>query len=44
VVDFSNISQEELLKRKVDFLEKEAIRYPFLRESIDSTIQLVYGA
>ena len=37
-------SLEKLLQRKVDLLEKKAIRNPFLRESIDSTKQLVYGA
>ncbi len=37
-------SLEELLKRKVDLLENKAIRNPYLRESIDSTKQLVYGA
>ncbi len=37
-------SLEELLKRDVDLLEKKAIRNPYLRESIDSTKQLVYGS
>ncbi len=37
-------SLEELLKRDVDLLEKKAIRNPYLKESIDSTKQLVYGA
>lgn len=37
-------SLEELLERDVDLLEKKAIRNPYLKESIDSTKQLVYGA
>ena len=37
-------SLEELLKRKVDLLENKALRNPYLKESIDSTKQLVYGA
>ena len=37
-------SLEELLRRKVDLLENKAIRNPYLRESIDSTKKLVYGA
>lgn len=37
-------SLEELLKREVDLLEKKALRNPFLKESIDSTKRLVYGA
>jgi predicted nucleotidyltransferase len=37
-------SLEELLNRDVDLLEMKAIRNPYLRESIDSTKQLVYEA
>ena len=37
-------SLEELLKREVDLLEKKALRNPYLKESIDSTKRLVYGA
>jgi predicted nucleotidyltransferase len=37
-------SLEDLLNRDVDLLEKKAIRNPYLKESIDSTKQLVYGS
>jgi predicted nucleotidyltransferase len=37
-------SLEELLQREVDLLEKKALRNPYLKESIDSTKRLVYGA
>jgi predicted nucleotidyltransferase len=37
-------SLEKLLNRDVDLLEEKAIRNPYLRESIDSTKQLVYEA
>ena len=36
-------SLESLLHRNVDLLEDKAIRNPFLRKSIDSTKQLIYG-
>lgn len=36
-------SLEDLLKREVDLLEEKAIRNPYLRKSIDSTKQLIYG-
>ena len=36
-------SLEELLQRKVDLLEDQAIKNPFLRSSIDSTKRIVYG-
>lgn len=36
-------SLESLLKRQVDLLEDKAIKNPFLRESIDSSKQLIYG-
>jgi uncharacterized protein len=36
-------SLENLLKRDVDLLEEQAISNPYLRQSIDSSKQLVYG-
>jgi uncharacterized protein len=36
-------SLEKLLKRDVDLLEERAIKNPYLRQSIDSSKQLVYG-
>jgi uncharacterized protein len=36
-------SLEKLLKREVDLLENKAIKNPFLRQSIDSSKQLIYG-
>jgi uncharacterized protein len=36
-------SLEDTLHRKIDLLENKAIRNPYLRQSIDSTKQLVYG-
>jgi predicted nucleotidyltransferase len=36
-------SLENLLNRKVDLLEDKAINNPYLRQSIDSTKQLIYG-
>ena len=36
-------SLEKLFKRKVDLLEEKAIRNPYLRQSIDSSKQLIYG-
>jgi hypothetical protein len=36
-------SLEKLFKRNVDLLEEKAIRNPYLRQSIDSSKQLVYG-
>jgi len=36
-------SLEKLLKREVDLLEDKAIKNPFLRQSIDSSKQLIYG-
>ncbi len=40
--DFKN-SLEKVLKRDVDLLEDKAINNPYLRQSIDSTKQLIYG-
>jgi len=34
---------ENLFNRKVDLLENQAIRNPYLRKSIDATKQLIYG-
>ena len=36
-------SLENLFKRDVDLLEEKAIRNPYLRQSIDSSKQLIYG-
>lgn len=36
-------SLETLLKREVDLLENNAIKNPYLRKSIDSSKQLIYG-
>ena len=36
-------SLENLLKRQVDLLEDKAVRNPYLRHSIDSSKQLIYG-
>jgi uncharacterized protein len=36
-------SLEKLFQRPVDLLEDKAINNPFLRESIDSSKQIVYG-
>jgi len=36
-------SLERLFKRDVDLLEDKAINNPFLRQSIDTTKQLIYG-
>jgi predicted nucleotidyltransferase len=34
---------EKIFKRNVDLLEDKAIRNPYLRKSIDSSKQLLYG-
>jgi uncharacterized protein len=34
---------ESILNRKVDLLEKKAIKNPFLKKSIDSSKKLIYG-
>jgi predicted nucleotidyltransferase len=36
-------SLEGIFKRKVDLLENQAINNPYLRQSIDSQKQIVYG-
>lgn len=40
--DFKN-ALEKLLKRKIDLLENKAINNPYLRKSIDSSKQMIYG-
>jgi uncharacterized protein len=37
-------SLENLFKRNVDLLEDKAINNPYLRQSIDSSKQLIYGS
>lgn len=34
---------EDLLKRKVDLLEEQTIRNPYLKKSVDQTKTLIYG-
>lgn len=34
---------EDIFKRNVDLLEDKAIKNPYLRQSIDSSKQLIYG-
>lgn len=41
--DFKD-SLENLFKREVDLLEDKAIKNPYLRQSIESSKQLVYGS
>lgn len=36
-------SLEKVLKRQVDLLEEKAIKNPFLKKSIDSSKELIYG-
>jgi len=36
-------SLEKLLKRQVDLVENKAIKNPYLRKSIDSSKQIIYG-
>jgi predicted nucleotidyltransferase len=36
-------SLENLFKRKVDLLELKALKNPYLKSSIDSSKQLIYG-
>jgi len=36
-------SLENILKRHIDLLENKAINNPYLRQSIDSSKQLLYG-
>ena len=38
-----NYALEKLLGRKVDLLEEQAIRNPYLKEDIDMTKKLIYG-
>jgi uncharacterized protein len=37
-------SLQEIFKREIDLLENKAIRNPYIRENIDKTKSLVYGA
>jgi len=49
VYDYANnyfdlkFSLENILKRNIDLLEDKAIKNPYLRQSIDSSKQLLYG-
>ena len=36
-------SLEKIFKRKIDLLEDKAIKNPYLRKSIDSSKQMIYG-
>jgi uncharacterized protein len=36
-------SLEKLLNRQIDLLEDKAVKNPYLRKSIDSSKQLIYG-
>jgi predicted nucleotidyltransferase len=36
-------SLEKLLKRQIDLLEDKAVKNPYLRKSIDSSKQMIYG-
>jgi predicted nucleotidyltransferase len=36
-------SLEKLFNRQIDLLENKAIKNPYLRQSIDSSKQLIYG-
>jgi predicted nucleotidyltransferase len=40
--DFKN-SLESIFNREIDLLEDKAIKNPYLRKSIDSSKQLIYG-
>jgi hypothetical protein len=37
-------SLQDIFKRDVDLLENKAIRNPYIRENIDKTKSLIYGA
>jgi len=37
-------SLEDMFKREIDLLEDKAVRNPYLRKTIDSSKQLVYGS
>jgi predicted nucleotidyltransferase len=37
-------SLEDIFKREIDLLEDKAVRNPYLRQTIDSSKQLVYGS
>ena len=36
-------SLEDLFKRKIDLLEEKEIKNPFLKQSIDTSKELIYG-
>ncbi len=36
-------SLEDLFNRKIDLLEEKSIKNPFLKQSIDSSKELIYG-
>ncbi len=36
-------SLEDLFNRKIDLLEEKAIKNPFLKQSIDTSKELIYG-
>lgn len=36
-------SLEKLLERQIDLLEDKAVKNPYLRKSIDSSKQMIYG-
>ena len=36
-------SLEKLLKRQIDLLEDKTVKNPYLKQSIDSSKQLIYG-
>jgi hypothetical protein len=36
-------SLEAILKRNIDLLEEKALKNPYLKQSIDSSKQLIYG-
>ena len=36
-------SLESMFKRRIDLLEDKAIKNPYLRQSVDSSKQLIYG-
>ena len=44
VVDFNkeDITEQEVLGREVDLLEEQAIKNPYLRNSVDSSKMLIY--
>ena len=49
-IDYANnyfnlkFSLQDLLKRQIDLLENKAIKNPYIRENIDHSKTLIYGA